>query len=547
MEYNTSTNPTFEGAARDTSGRGNDGIINSSVTYDSTSKEFNFAGDNDWIESPALGWTGAQPHSVSVWIKLDVMSNPNSTSIQNAWTIRKPNSTDAVSRISELHIFSNGTIEWAFNGNNNTTAINKIGVGQYYHIVCVYNGGGGNAASSRRMWINGVEETFATVSSTASAINFYDTATFAAGYDQGLTNYDLDGKMSSIKLYDTALTAEEVKTLYDMGRTGSVANPQPLHIAAPLQVEKSLSIPVDDATTGSYTTGMLRYNPSLSKIQVFNGSTWLTIGGVSATGGTTPITYADGYTIHTFTSSGTFTVVSGGDVEYLVVAGGGGGGRNAGSGGGAGGMVTGSVTITPGSYTLTLGEGGPGGDANNDDGTNGNDSTIPGVTRAYGGGHGVSTGIGGDGGSGGGGSNGGGASSGGSGTAGQGNNGGNGNHPGGVDRAAAGGGGAGARGGDSVSSSKGGSGGIGVISTIRGTGNIYYAGGGGGACHSTATGGSGGSGGGGKGGNSTGSASGAQVGTDGSVNTGGGGGGGAGHGASGGAGGRGIVIIRYLS
>jgi hypothetical protein len=68
------------------------------------------------------------------------------------------------------------------------------------------------------MWINGVEETFATVSSTASAINFYDTATFAAGYDQGLYNYDLDGKMSSIKLYDTALTAQEVKTLYDMGR-----------------------------------------------------------------------------------------------------------------------------------------------------------------------------------------------------------------------------------------------------------------------------------------------------------------------------------------
>jgi hypothetical protein len=218
VEYNTSTNPVEDDLVQDTSGRGNDGIITSSVTYDSTSKEFDFAGDNDWIESPALGWTGAQPHSVSVWIKLDVMSNPNSTSIQNAWTIRKPNSTDAASRISELHIFSNGTIEWAWHSNNNTTAINKISAGQYYHIVCVYNGGAGNTASSRRMWINGVEETFATVSSTASAINFYDTATFAAGYDQGLDNYDLDGKMSSIKLYDTALTAEEVKTLYDMGR-----------------------------------------------------------------------------------------------------------------------------------------------------------------------------------------------------------------------------------------------------------------------------------------------------------------------------------------
>ena len=241
---------------RDTSGRGNDGIINSSVTYDSTSKNFDFAGDNDWIESPALGWTGAQQHSVSVWIKLDVMSNPNSSSIQNAWTIRKPDSTDAVSRISELHIFSNGTIEWAWHSNNNTTVINKISAGQYYHIVCVYNGGAGNVAASRRMWINGIEETFATVSSTASAINFYDTATFAAGYDQGLNNYDLDGKMSSIKLYDCALTAEEVKTLYDMGRNGSVANPQPLHVAAPLYapgtiVQVEQSIKRNDSSTTS--------------------------------------------------------------------------------------------------------------------------------------------------------------------------------------------------------------------------------------------------------------------------------------------------------
>ena len=42
------------------------------------------------------------------------------------------------------------------------------------------------------------------------------------------------------------------------------------------------------------------------------------------------------YTIHTFTSSGTFTVNSGsGDVEFLIIAGGAGGGGS--GGGGAGG------------------------------------------------------------------------------------------------------------------------------------------------------------------------------------------------------------------
>ena len=47
---------------------------------------------------------------------------------------------------------------------------------------------------------------------------------------------------------------------------------------------------------------------------------------ITATGGT--ITYSGGMTIHTFTSSGTFTVLTapgGATVEALVVAGGGGG------------------------------------------------------------------------------------------------------------------------------------------------------------------------------------------------------------------------------
>ena len=95
----------------------------------------------------------------------------------------------------------------------------------------------------------------------------------------------------------------------------------------------------------------------------------------SATGGTvTDIT--DGginYKVHTFTSSGTFTVVTGRalEVEYLVVAGGGGGGEGYAGGGGAGGYRSSVVgessgggasaesklAISSGSYTVTVGAG----------------------------------------------------------------------------------------------------------------------------------------------------------------------------------------------
>jgi len=55
-----------------------------------------------------------------------------------------------------------------------------------------------------------------------------------------------------------------------------------------------------------------------------------------------------GYTIHTFTSSGTLTVTTGGDVEYLVVGGGGGGGitgSTSGQTGGSGIVIVRYLTV----------------------------------------------------------------------------------------------------------------------------------------------------------------------------------------------------------
>ena len=317
----------------------------------------------------------------------------------------------------------------------------------------------------------------------------------------------------------------------------------------------ALTIP--SGTTAQQPTGvagMIRFNSGVNRVEVYNGTAWQGLDGVSATqsGGSGTTTTSGGYKIHTFTSSGTLNVITGGAAEYLVVAGGGGGGMNAGSGGGAGGMLTGdALTIQSGSYTITVGTGGAGGSSSSAYGTTGNDSSIvqgtTSLVAASGGGYGVNVGNGGSGGSGGGGSDGeNGIASGGSGISGQGNNGGNGLHPGGVNRAAGGGGGAGAVGQNSQGNSQGGAGGIGVVSTIRELGNVYYAGGGGGACHNSATGGSGGTGGGGKAGNSGGSGTSGNPGTSGTANTGGGGGGGAGYGYDGAGGGSGIVVIRYL-
>jgi len=269
----------------------------------------------------------------------------------------------------------------------------------------------------------------------------------------------------------------------------------------------------------------------------------------AATGGTLT-TYTSGgliYNVHTFTSSGTFTVTSGVSVNYLVVGGGGGGGSSTGGGGGAGQVATGTLSATPQSYPVTIGSGGNGGNP----GAKGADSGFGGVTGRGGDGgtcqttaHSTSLAVYSTWGSGGGGGY---DSSipGGLATPGQGYAGGKGGNDNNFFNGG-GGGGAGGAGGDAVNASHGGNGGSGISSSITGSAVYYGGGGGGGIFRGTGneTQGLGGLGGGGNGNVFSGAAA-----TAGSPNTGGGGGGGGNNSSSGngGAGGSGVVIISYIS
>lgn len=255
-------------------------------------------------------------------------------------------------------------------------------------------------------------------------------------------------------------------------------------------------------------------------------------------------------------------------VQYLIVAGGGSGAGGIGAGGGAGGLLQGTTTITPQTYTITVGAGGlpliGGSSVTGAAGNNGGNSTALGLT-AIGGGHGgrhrEGNNNGTAGGSGGGAGNNG-VRTGGAGTAEQGNRGGDVIIAGAPNWASGGGGGAGQPGQDIQDgrTDPGGTGGAGIASSIEGNMYWYAGGGGGGVYNGPAGAGSGGLGGGGGGAASAGSAGlggiGRSNGSNGAsgggtsggaagANTGGGGGGGAWDQTFGGAGGSGIVVIRY--
>jgi len=290
-----------------------------------------------------------------------------------------------------------------------------------------------------------------------------------------------------------------------------------------------------------------------------NASNYYSGGG--APSGGTKTTYSSGgtdYTVHTFTSTGTYTSLSAINVDYFIVAGGGSGGGAHGGAGAAGGYLTAaSYSLPAGTYTATIGTGGVSvtGSGFQHPGVDGLDTTFSAsgfsTLTALKGGAGAGVGPAGEasstyhgaGGSGTYGSGGGGCSaagSGGVGTAGQGNAGGGGNGTAGASNVSGGGGGGGGGAGAAGSGSgvNGGNGGTGIQNLYQTGANQWYVGGGGG--RGSTTGGTGGSGVGGAGGSNV-------TPTAGATNTGSGGGGAQGASSASGAGADGIVIIRMDS
>jgi hypothetical protein len=341
------------------------------------------------------------------------------------------------------------------------------------------------------------------------------------------------------------------QALYISNYTGSTAKSGSVDSVSENNATEAYQFIISTLWSGTAPiTSLTVYSAAAANLESGSTASLYGIGGVGtawtpkATGGV--ISKIDGYYVHTFTSSGTFTPIANlVDVEYLVIAGGGSGAAaasgNAGSGGGGGAggyrsSVTGEssgggaaaesklslISGTP--YTVTVGAGGAYVSIGNTNGNDGTASVFGSISSVGGGGGGRKATTGRTGGSGGaGGSI---EQAGGSGTAGQGFAGSTGAPT--VD-SRRGGGGAGSIGGAA--------GGAGVSSSITGIARLR-AGGGGGAA------GDGSLAGGGIGGFQAGE----NGATAGQANTGSGGGGGAdntGIGTNGGAGGSGIVIVRY--
>jgi len=228
VEYNTSSNPTFEGAVRDTSGRGNDGVFYGGASYDATEKALVFDGGDQRITTN-MNNKGDTDVSISFWIKRTADTDPAQTVVMLGTL-----GTGGTSIAIDIYDDGEYLYWWTQSGDNivDDDGALQFPVGTWVHVTATRTG----RAAGYKLYINGVDWTPNMTQTTGTkALTLPDNAQVTIGSRDDGTTFNTEGRISNFKLYDTALTAEEVKTLYDMGRLGNAIK-TPLQIEAPVDI-----------------------------------------------------------------------------------------------------------------------------------------------------------------------------------------------------------------------------------------------------------------------------------------------------------------------
>ena len=192
--YNTlNYNSTIE---YDTSGNGYNGTKNGTFTYDTNTARNSISTKFSNSNYISLTSPTSEVKTVSFWAKWD--SIPSGQSILFL---------DYKSRIG-FGLASNGIIPGVYTGNYNTFDKSVLSANTWYHFVIV-NTGTDYTSLDRKLYINGVEQT------ATSNVNHWTYSIDETQIGKRSTSSDgLVGNMTDLRLYATALSADDIKELY---------------------------------------------------------------------------------------------------------------------------------------------------------------------------------------------------------------------------------------------------------------------------------------------------------------------------------------------
>ena len=203
---------TTAGAITGLGGTTNNGTAHNGVTV--SDGAFVFDGTNDYITTSALGFSGDQVHSVSIWFRSD-RPQTDMTTENSIYSFGYGNNLRAglswwspVTRPdSPLRFWHSGYGGKDFPG---TTFLE----GMWNHVVVVYPG---NGANNIRIWLNGVER-MGVNTGTNSAFNWSASDNVSIGDWYSATGIygqsPWDGKIANFRLFNRAITFDEIYQLY---------------------------------------------------------------------------------------------------------------------------------------------------------------------------------------------------------------------------------------------------------------------------------------------------------------------------------------------
>ena len=96
------------------------------------------------------------------------------------------------------------------------TGTNSVTLNAWNHVVVVYGGGSILNSTSARIYINGVDKTSNNAGAQAQTLNTANS-NYKIGSRAGSSQF-FPGKIDDVRIYNRALSAQEVQQLYSMGR-----------------------------------------------------------------------------------------------------------------------------------------------------------------------------------------------------------------------------------------------------------------------------------------------------------------------------------------
>jgi RHS repeat-associated protein len=166
-------------------------------TYDCNGA-LGFDGANDCVSLGSMDALAGNSTTIAAWINTDTVDNDYSPIVTQY--------DASIHKGYYLYLYENTPIFWL--DDSQATSSQTISKDQWYHIV------GTNDGSNLKIYVNGVCR--ATVGSSGKSGGSYDAYIGSDGND--VSNYYFDGTIDSVKMFNRALSSDEVEALYLTGK-----------------------------------------------------------------------------------------------------------------------------------------------------------------------------------------------------------------------------------------------------------------------------------------------------------------------------------------